>query len=332
MLIPAIGPQIDVSAVLDRLDGLLITGSPSNVEPMHYGGPPSREGTLHDPDRDATTLPLIREAVRRDLPVLAICRGIQELNVALGGTLHQRIFEMPERFNHRRRKGPMTHDERYGPAHPVALTEGGVLRQLAGGADEIMVNSLHGQGIDRPAPDLIVEAVAPDGQIEAVSLPGAAICHRRAMAPRIQGGGEPLLSRAVRRIFAGLPCNQRRDLRQNDARLKTRVEKFRFSACVFARRACRIRIFLRGRGMPHLWIQKRRGSKALLTRPRFPCGSGFPPSASDKQAPGPPPDRAPFCFAQERNPGAGRGQVRRDGKSPGRVKMAHHRRHRGAPR
>ena len=173
VLIPAIGPQVDCSAVLDRLDGLLITGSPSNVEPSHYGGPPSREGTLHDPDRDATTLPLIREAVRRDLPVLAICRGIQELNVALGGTLHQRIFEMPERFNHRRRKGRMTLDERYGPAHPVALSEGGMLRQLAGGAAEIMVNSLHGQGIDRPAPDLLVEAVAPDGQIEGVSLPSA---------------------------------------------------------------------------------------------------------------------------------------------------------------
>jgi putative glutamine amidotransferase len=173
VLIPAVGPQIDISAFLDRLDGLLITGSPSNVEPSHYGGPPSREGTLHDPDRDATTLPLIREAVRRDLPVLAICRGIQELNVALGGTLHQRIFDMPERFNHRRRKGRMTMDERYGPAHPVALAEGGMLRQLAGGAAEIMVNSLHGQGIDRSAPDLLVEAAAPDGQIEAVSLPGA---------------------------------------------------------------------------------------------------------------------------------------------------------------
>jgi putative glutamine amidotransferase len=172
ILIPSIGPKIDCGALLDRLDGLLLTGSPSNVEPSHYGGPPSREGTLHDPDRDATTLPLIREAVRRDMPVLAICRGIQELNVALGGTLHQRIFEMPDRFNHRRRKGPMTLDERYGPAHSVKLFEGGRLVELAG-ADELMVNSLHGQGIDRPAPDLFVEAVAPDGQIEAVSLPGA---------------------------------------------------------------------------------------------------------------------------------------------------------------
>jgi putative glutamine amidotransferase len=177
VLIPAIGPYTDVSAVLDRLDGILLTGSPSNVEPHQYGGPPSTEGTLHDPDRDATTLPLIREAVRRDLPVLAICLGIQELNVALGGTLHQRIFDMPERFNHRRRGlaavRKLTMDDRYGPAHPVRLTPGGRLTDLADGAAEIMVNSLHGQGIDRPAADLRVEAVAPDGQIEAVSLPGA---------------------------------------------------------------------------------------------------------------------------------------------------------------
>jgi putative glutamine amidotransferase len=174
VIIPAIGPKIDLGALLDGLDGLLLTGSPSNVEPSQYGGAPSQEGTLHDPDRDATTLPLIREAVRRDLPVLAICRGIQELNVALGGTLHQRIFDMPERFNHRRRRRPMTipEEERYGPAHPVALTADGLLARLAG-ATEIIVNSLHGQGIDRPAPDLVVEAVAPDGQIEGVSLPGA---------------------------------------------------------------------------------------------------------------------------------------------------------------
>ena len=174
LLIPAIGTKTDCSAILDRLDGLLLTGSPSNVEPHHYAGPPSREGTLHDPERDATTLPLIREAVGRDMPVLAICRGIQELNVALGGTLHQRIFDMPERFNHKRKgRGPMSSDEeRYGPAHPVALTPGGLFARLAG-TTEIMVNSLHGQGIDQPAPDLVVEAVAPDGQIEAVSLPGA---------------------------------------------------------------------------------------------------------------------------------------------------------------
>ena len=170
IVIPAIGAAIDIREILDLLDGLLLTGSPSNVHPSHYDGAPSAEGTLHDPARDATTLPLIREAVRRDLPIFAICRGIQELNVALGGTLHQRLHEMPGRISHRPKKdqpgGP------YGPAHPVRLTPGGLLAALAG-TGEAMVNSLHSQGIDRPAPGLVVEAVAPDGQIEAVSLPKA---------------------------------------------------------------------------------------------------------------------------------------------------------------
>jgi len=115
-------------------------------------------------------LPLIREAVRRDLPILAICRGIQELNVALGGTLHQRVHEVPGRLNHRaRRESP---NAAYEPAHSVALTPGGLLHRLAGTA-EIVVNSLHSQGIDQPAPGLRIEGVAPDGQIEAVSLPRA---------------------------------------------------------------------------------------------------------------------------------------------------------------
>ena len=205
VLIPAVGPKTDCTALLDRLDGLLLTGSPSNVEPHHYGGPPSLEGTLHDPDRDATTLPLIREAVRRDMPVLAICRGIQELNVALGGTLHQRIFDMPERFNHKRKgRGPMTSDEeRYGPAHPVALTPGGLFARLAG-TTEIMVNSLHGQGIDQPAPKLVVEAVAPDGQIEAVSLPGARFVVGVQWHPEYRAAENPM-SRALFESFA-LAC------------------------------------------------------------------------------------------------------------------------------
>ena len=170
VLIPAIGSKTDVRPVLAKLDGILLTGSPSNVHPSEYNGMPSHPDTLHDPDRDATTLPLIREAVRRDMPILAICRGIQELNVALGGTLYQRVHELPGRLNHRSSKdspgGP------YGPAHTVALTPGGILASLVG-TDEIMVNSLHSQGIDQAAPGLRVEAVAPDGQTEAVSLPGA---------------------------------------------------------------------------------------------------------------------------------------------------------------
>ena len=177
MLIPSIGDKLDIEALLDTVNGLLLTGSPSNVEPFHYQGPPSREGTLHDPDRDATTLPLIREAVRRDMPVLAICRGIQELNVALGGTLHQRIGERPGGEVHRRgreikRIMEMSMDERYGPAHPVRLAPGGFLARLYG-ADEVMVNSLHAQGIDRLGEGLSIEATAPDGLIEAVSVTGS---------------------------------------------------------------------------------------------------------------------------------------------------------------
>lgn len=170
ILIPAVGSKIDVCALLDRVDGLLLTGSPSNVHPSQYGSEPSHSDTLYDPARDATTLPIIREAVRRDLPILAICRGTQELNVALGGTLHQRVHELPGRLNHRSRKDAP--DGPYGPAHSVTLTAGGILAGIAG-TSEVIVNSLHSQGIDRPGPKLRVEAVAPDGQIEAISLSGA---------------------------------------------------------------------------------------------------------------------------------------------------------------
>jgi putative glutamine amidotransferase len=152
-------------AILDRLDGLLVPGSPSNVHPSYYAGGESRTPDMHDPDRDATTLRLIPEAIARGIPVLAICRGIQELNVALGGTLHQTVHEEDGRYDHR--GGPGTPDERYGPKHLVALSG-----SLAGivGSTEILVNSLHGQAINQPAPGLVVEAVAPDGTIEAVRL------------------------------------------------------------------------------------------------------------------------------------------------------------------
>ncbi|HWK43739.1 MAG TPA: gamma-glutamyl-gamma-aminobutyrate hydrolase family protein [Stellaceae bacterium] len=165
-LIPAMGDRLPLDQVLERLDGLLLTGSPSNVEPLHYDGHPSAEGTEHDPDRDATTLPLIRRALEIRLPILAICRGIQELNVAMGGTLHQKVHRVAGRLDHRSDKTG-TPDHRYRQVHPVSLTAGGMLAELAE-ADEIMVNSLHAQGIDRLADGLVVEATAPDGQIEAV--------------------------------------------------------------------------------------------------------------------------------------------------------------------
>lgn len=95
VVIPALGSALALTDLLARVDGLMLTGSPSNVAPHHYDGPASRDGTLHDPQRDATTLPLIRAAVAAGLPVLAICRGFQEVNVALGGSLHQNVQDVP---------------------------------------------------------------------------------------------------------------------------------------------------------------------------------------------------------------------------------------------
>jgi putative glutamine amidotransferase len=172
VLIPAIGERLDPDGLLDRLDGLLVTGSPSNVDPGHYGGPPPRAGNEADPARDATTLPLIRNAIARGVPVFAICRGLQELNVALGGSLLQHVHEAPGRFDHRSDK-TKPYALRYGLAHPVTLTPGGKLQAILEGAARIEVNSLHGQGIDRLAHGLAVEAVAEDGTIEAVSVKDA---------------------------------------------------------------------------------------------------------------------------------------------------------------
>jgi putative glutamine amidotransferase len=166
LLLPALAGRLAAADIVARLDGLLLTGSRSNVEPHHYLGEASQPGTLHDPERDALTLPLIRTAVGAGLPVLAICRGIQELNVALGGTLYQRVHEIEGRLDHRAPEGDVA--RRYAhSAHIVALAPGGMLERLAG-ERELVVNSLHSQGIDRLAPDLVIEATAPDGQIEAV--------------------------------------------------------------------------------------------------------------------------------------------------------------------
>ncbi len=173
LLLPALGDHYDAGELVERLDGILFTGSPSNVEPHRYGGEPSVPGTLHDAARDATTLPLIRAALARGVPIFCICRGIQELNVALGGTLHQRVQEVDGKLDHRSDK-TLPPEDRYRVAHPVALPPGGYLRALAGGASAADVNSLHAQGIDRLAAGLVVEASAPDGLVEAVRVEAAA--------------------------------------------------------------------------------------------------------------------------------------------------------------
>jgi putative glutamine amidotransferase len=166
IMIPPMG-EIEL-ALLDRIDGLLIPGSPSNVHPSHYGTTESLTPDMHDPARDATTLPMIRAAIARGLPVLAICRGIQELNVALGGSLLQNVHDHQGRRDHRGGKGPL--DVAYGPKHTISVS--GALARIVG-ADSIMVNSVHSQAIDRPGDGLVVEAYAEDGTIEAVSAPHA---------------------------------------------------------------------------------------------------------------------------------------------------------------
>jgi putative glutamine amidotransferase len=171
LLIPVLETPLDVSEILSRVDGIFFPGSPSNVEPARYSGPESVPGTLHDPHRDATTLSLIPRAVAGGIPVFGVCRGFQEMNVAMGGTLHQRVHEV-EGFDDHREDKEQSLDVQYGPAHEVTLEPGGLLLQLAG-KDRITVNSLHWQGVDRLAPDLAIEARAPDGLVEAFRVKSA---------------------------------------------------------------------------------------------------------------------------------------------------------------
>jgi len=171
-IVPSLGPGERIEDLLQGLDGLMLTGAVSNVEPRHYGGGEELFCPPYDPDRDSTTLPLIHATLERGLPLLAICRGHQELNVAMGGTLHAKVHDQPGRFDHRAPKGE-PHEVQYGPRHPVRLTPGGILAGLAGGRDTVMVNSLHWQAIDRLGQGLTAEAVAEDGTIEAVHVAGA---------------------------------------------------------------------------------------------------------------------------------------------------------------
>ena len=169
LLIPALGDRLDPDAVLDAVDGIMLTGGVSNIEPHHYGQEPAPgRGRPRPPGRDHLCFALVRGAVRRGVPLLGVCRGIQEMNVALGGTLHQRLHEVPGRHDHRRNR-EIPFEESIAPRERLRLTPGGPLSTWLG-EEEAVVNSLHGQGIDRLAPGLAVEARADDGTIEAISV------------------------------------------------------------------------------------------------------------------------------------------------------------------
>lgn len=171
LILPAFGERTDWDAVLSVADGVMLTGSPSNVHPSHFDEDVYNPLLPLDPARDGTTLPLARMALQRGIPLFAICRGFQEINVALGGSLHQAVQEVPGMMDHREPKdAPL--DQQYAAAHKVNVVAGHQLAQILGHDGEVMVNSLHGQGINRLAAGLQVEACAADGIVEAYSVSG----------------------------------------------------------------------------------------------------------------------------------------------------------------
>lgn len=170
LAVPALADELDIDTVLENVSGLLFSGSVSNIHPSFYGDEHPGDG-LEDKDRDTTSMRLMAAAIERGVPVLGICRGIQEMNVLFGGTLHRQVHELVGRLDHR--ENPDVEDDIcYAPVHVVKLTEGGVLHGIHG-VTELNVNSLHGQGIDRVGEGLLVEAVATDGQVEAISVKGS---------------------------------------------------------------------------------------------------------------------------------------------------------------
>jgi putative glutamine amidotransferase len=172
VIIPSFGLEEDLADFISELDGLMLTGAISNVAPEHYGAPVAPSRGPYDPARDSTTLPLIDLAIATELPLLAICRGFQELNVALGGTLSPRVHEIPGRIDHRAPYKKPLH-EQYAPMHEVSLAPGGALAALLPGVETVSVNSLHWQGVETLAPRLVAEATAPDGTIEGVRVADA---------------------------------------------------------------------------------------------------------------------------------------------------------------
>lgn len=170
IILPCLADRMDPYEVASRIDGLMLTGGRANVEPHHFGGPTFPDDEVVDAARDNTALPLVRACVEEEIPVFGICRGIQEMNVALGGTLRYRLHMMTGCGDHRmpQWENP-TPEEVFQLRHTLTLTPGGLFAEIMGN-QVAQVNSLHGQGIAELAPHLEIEAVAEDGVIEAVRL------------------------------------------------------------------------------------------------------------------------------------------------------------------
>jgi putative glutamine amidotransferase len=171
LTIPADPRFVSVADLLEACDGFLLTGGRPNVHPEEYGEDATPAHGDFDRSRDAITLPLVRACVERGQPFLGVCRGFQEVNVAMGGTLYPEIRDLPGRMNHRM-PPEGTLEEKFALRHAVTFTEGGPFHRLMG-AREVMTNTLHGQGIKRPGARIVIDGTAPDGTPEAIYVQGA---------------------------------------------------------------------------------------------------------------------------------------------------------------
>ncbi len=168
LFIPAMGKELDIDVLLDTTDGVFLSGSPSNVNAELYGETISQPHLPQDVFRDEVTIPLIRQALTRGIPIFGVCRGFQEINVAFGGSLHQAVHDVAGLNDHREDKtAPL--EVQYAVAHPVRLEADSAIAAITG-KTELMVNSVHGQGIKRLGNGLVAEAFAPDGLVEAFRI------------------------------------------------------------------------------------------------------------------------------------------------------------------
>jgi putative glutamine amidotransferase len=215
--LPLIVPYVDpteIDELLDHADGVLLTGSPSNVHPSHFGEEVHDATLPLDQDRDAWTLPLIPRALARGIPLFAICRGFQEANVALGGSLYQAVQEVPGQRDHRGITDK-TPDDQYDFAHEVIVEPGGTLASIVEQL-EFQVNTAHGQGVKQLAPGLRIEARAPDGLVEAFSMPSGAgfnLCVQ--WHPEWKAASNPISMRLFKAF--GTACQTYRDRHRHRA-------------------------------------------------------------------------------------------------------------------
>lgn len=171
LIIPALADQVAVEDILQVCDGILLTGGRPNVHPREYGHPETEAHGPFDPDRDRLTLPLARVCIERGLPIMGLCRGFQEINVAMGGTLHPEIRDLPGRDNHRMPPDG-TLEEKFALRHSVTLRQGGPFHKLFG-STQVLTNTLHGQGIIDAGERVVLDGFAPDGTPEALYIEDA---------------------------------------------------------------------------------------------------------------------------------------------------------------